>query len=271
MKLGRGGRPRRLNRPLVKGVVMLSWSAFFGLWSGMTGIGSQVVTDPFCRFMLGWIPEKSTATTHLAAWVAGAVFLATWILCRGDLSVMPVLATTLGAFVGALLAGKLRLGPAGRRLACSALVLVSVWILGESVRHRFGGPLTLNVDQLKTPIGYGLAGLTAGFLSQVSALPIGALMVPMVVFACGGRFGVAVATTAATAVLAGGLTLFAYAATDRIDRPMAGWMTIGSASGACGAAILLASASSAASPIPLTLFAITSMLTGAWMAWRSTQ
>lgn len=264
-------RRRKLNIPLIKGVVMFVLAVFTSLGSALTGIGAQVALTPTINFMLGYMPEKSAATALICS-LFTAIGGATGAMLGGvRIPMSNAVLLAVGATLGALLVVKQALNPrlvGLRRTAQSVGIVIGVYMIGEVVRRRVGGPAEVPIEFLRSEVGVLLVGIVCGAFSNLFHLSSGVLLVPAVIYIAHSPettdpIREAIATSLIVTALASFLPTLARLS--MADPQMSRWMAFGGAVGGLGGGFLL---TAVGTPIPLIAFGFCAMFLSAWMLWK---
>lgn len=259
-------RRRRLNIPLIKGIVMALSTAALGGLSAFTGIGTQVAAAPFTRFMLGSTPERAGALAMVTAVVAAVAGAAGAARMGVAINVALVIVVTIGATIGALLGAvpAARRMPALRRAGPALGIVLSIYVLSEGIRRPIGGPPQVAVPALQTAAGLAAAAAVAGGLARLFQISAGIALVPVAVFIAGAQVGEAIVASLLVTVVAGLLPLAGYTARGLFDPVMARWMSLGAALGGWGGGALLGSYAGTSAATPLIAFGIVTMVLCGW-------
>ena len=265
----RSGRKRKkLNVTLIKGVFMMALGTFFGFLSALTGISPQIAAVPTIVFLLGFQPAKAqgTALAYSLCTGIGGIAGATAGGIRPDYLVGFLVA--FGAVLGAVLAGKSAAGPRAKlltRIGQSLAIILSIYVIGEALRHRIGGPRTLALEFLvaNPATGAFVVGVGVGIVSQLLRVTTGVFLVPALVYLAGQHVGDAVTTSLIVVAFASLLPALSYAARQAVDREPGYWMGIGGLLGAMAGGLLLARLG-VENQVSLVLFGLGAMILSGW-------
>jgi len=266
-------RKRKLNIPLIKGVVMCVLGCGVAIGSAITGIGGQAFAAPMVSFLLGYAPEKSLGTAlAFALFAAAAGAAAAW---QGGIPVdlTVALLLTIGATAGTVLAAKPAADPRLmnlRRAGQSLATLLSLYVIGEVFRARVGGPTPVPMTFFRDyPAGGALIlGLVVGALSHLLHVSTGVLLVPALIYLANRPVTEAIATSLVVITLASLLPTLSYSSRELVDRRMGPWMALGGIIGGLTGGLLLARMAANGSLFPLIAFGLVAMFLSAWMLWR---
>jgi uncharacterized membrane protein YfcA len=265
-------RRKKLNIPLIKGVVMMGVGMFFAFLAGLTGISPQIAAIPVIVFLLGFQPAKAqgTAIAYTLCTAIGAVAGATWSGLHLDYFAGFLIA--VGATVGAILASKAAAGPRAKlmmRTGQSLAILISVFVLMQAFRQRIGGPQTYPLEYLISNRGIGalLVGLAAGVLTQLFQITAGIVIVPVLIFFVSQKMTDAISTSIVVILFASLLPTLGYAAKQAVDKGPGYWMCVGGVLGGLAGGLLLGRLGFE-SYVPLVLFGLGAMILSGWTLSR---
>jgi uncharacterized protein len=266
---------RKLNIPLIKNIIMLVVGFFVAIGSALTGIGAQVAAAPMIQFLLGYAPDK-TKGTALAFALFAAVGATTGIMLGGvkinlGIGLLIALGATIGAILVAAPSQNPKLRPV-RRLGQSLGILIGIYVLGEAVRQRVGGPAPVALSEwVRANAGLGgfLIGVFTGAASQLFQVASGILLVPAIIYFAARPVGEAIGTSLLVVAVASVLPTLTYSAKQSIDQRTGPWMTVGGALGGLAGGLMLARLF-VGGPVPFVLFAVVAMFLSAWAIWRMT-
>lgn len=265
---------RKLNISLVKSVIMAALGLITAFAFAVAGIGAQVAAAPMIQFLLGFTEDR-TRGTALGFAMLGAVGGVIGFIVGGgrvDLALAFVLAA--GATVGTVLTVRSATEPRYatlRRAGQSIGIVVAIYVFGEAMRHRIGGPQPWfpALPHLH-PLLTGLVlGVFTGAISNLLQVATGILIVPGLIYLLGLEPPRAVAASLAVIALASFLPALSYASRGAVDRAIGSWMSVAGLAGGLAAGMLLARIGFG-SPLPLILFALVSMFLCAWRIWKMT-
>jgi uncharacterized protein len=266
---------RKLNIPRIKNGIMFVVGFFMAVGSALTGIGAQVAAAPVIQFLLGYAPDK-TKGTALAFALFAAVGATVGIMLGGvQINLTIGLLLALGATVGAILVAAPSQNPKlrpVRRFGQSLGLLIGVYVLGEALRQRVGGPTPIPLSewvQANPGLGAFAIGVVVGAASQLLQVATGILLVPATIYLAHLRVGEAIGTSLLVVALASVLPTLTYSAKQSIDHKTGPWMTVGGALGGLAGGLMLARFF-VAGPVPFILFAVVAMFLSAWAIWRMT-
>jgi uncharacterized membrane protein YfcA len=268
-------RGRKLNIPLIKGIVM----CFLGFWvavgSALSGIGAQVAAAPMIHFLLGFIPERTAGTAMAFTFFAMSACALTATLggVHTDLRIALLLAVsaTIGAALVARYAADPRLSLA-RRTAQSLAVVLGVFVIGGAMRPSWSALPMVPTDFFRAnPVpGFVLLGFVSGILSNLLSLSSGVLLVPAMLFFVGMKPPEAILLSVTVIALASLIPALSYSARGLVDRSIGPWMAFGGVAGGLLGGYVLSRLALAASPVPLVAFGLIAMFLSAWMLWKMT-
>jgi uncharacterized membrane protein YfcA len=250
---------------------MFILAAFTSLGSALTGIGAQVALTPTINFMLGYVPEKSASTALLCSLFTAIGGAAGAMLGGIRIPFANAVLLAVGATLGALLVVKQALNPRLvnlRRSAQSLGMVIGIYVMGEVVRRRVGGPVEVPIEFLRSSVGVFLVGIVCGAFSNLFHLSSGVLLVPAVLYIAHppettDPIREAIATSLIVTALASFLPTLARLS--MADPQMGRWMALGGAVGGLGGGLLLGVVGTA---IPLVAFGFCAMFLSAWMLWK---
>lgn len=266
-------RPRRLNVPLLKGLIMAFLSAVIGLGSAFTGLGAQIAAAPTIDFMLGYATEKTAGAALIVALCAAVGGVTVAHLGGAPLHAGSALVVTLGATVGAMAFGGRTAGPRLMRLRLLAQGIVIVgllFVMSATLRGGVLGPEPFDLPWARGTAGLLGLGAVCGLLSAAFDVSTGALLVPALVFAAGLKPDEAIATSLIVVAIASVLPVIGHLATGTADLRMCAWMGCGAALGGCMGGWLLARCREPVHPAPLLVFAAVAMFASAAYSARHT-
>lgn len=266
-------RRRRLNIPLIKGVVMFLLGGGVAVGSAITGIGAQVAAAPMIHFLLGYSPEKSMGTAlAFALFTAGAAAIGIW---QGGVRLDFTLALllTIGATIGTMLVARPAADPRKanlRRAGQSLAILLSLYVIGEVFRQRVGGPTPVPITFFRDYPATGalILGTLAGALSHLLHIANGVLLVPALIYFLHRPVAEAMGTSLIVITLASILPAVSYSSRELVDRRMGPWMAGGGMIGGLAGGFWLARMAESGSLLPLIAFGFVAMFLSAWMLWK---
>jgi uncharacterized protein len=263
---------KKLNVPVIKGVVMMLVGAFFGLLGALTGISPQIAAVPIIVFLLGFQPARAqgTALAYSLCVAIGGVAGATASGLRPDYTVGLIIA--FGATLGAVAVAKPSTGPNAKlllRIGQSLAILVSIYVIGEALKQRVGGPKSLGIDLLlqNRAVGALVVGLAVGILAQLFHIAMGVVLVPALIYLAARPVSDSVATSLVVVGIASLLPALSYSAKGAVDKGAGYWMCVGGLLGALSGGALLGQFG-IDSVIPLVLFGVSAMILSGWTLSR---
>ena len=251
---------------------VLSLVISFGF--ALAGIGAQVAAAPTIEFLLGYTPLRTKGTAIAFALFAAIGAVIGFIVGGVAIDFGMALTLAVGATIGTILTVKLGTEPKFaivRRTGQSIGIAVAVYVFGEAMRHRIGGPMPiLPALQHLNPLLLGIGiGAVTGAVSNIFQIANGILVVPALVYLAGMDAPRSVVTSLAVIAFAGFLPALSYSARGTVDKTMGTWMSSAGLAGGFGAGMLLSHVSNT-SPLPLIAFALVSMFLCAWRIWKMT-
>lgn len=268
----RQGRRKKLNVPLIKGVIMMGLGAFFGMLSALTGISPLIAAVPMIVFLLGFQPARAQGTA-LAYSLCAAIGGAAGARAGGATPDFVVgLIVAFGATLGAVLVGKAATGPRAKylmRIGQSLAIILAIYVLGEALRHRIGGPRALTLDFLiqNRAIGAFIIGIAVGAVAQLFQVTTGIFLVPALVYLAARPLPEAISTSLVVVAVASLLPTLGYAAKQAIDKGPGYWLCMGGALGGLAGGVLLGRLGFD-SQLPLILFGLGAMILSGWTLSR---
>jgi uncharacterized membrane protein YfcA len=267
-------KQKKLNIPVIKGLIMMGLGTLFAFLSALTGISPQIAAVPMIVFLLGFQPARAqgTALAYTLCSAIGAVGGATAGSLKPDYLVGFLLA--FGATLGAILAGKAAAGPHARlfmRTGQSFAIMISLYVLMEAFRQRVGGPRTMALELLiaNRAVGAFVVGLGVGVLTQLLQVTAGIFLVPALIYFAALRISDSIATSLVMLIFVSLLPTFSYAARQAIDKGPGYWMCVGGALGGLAGGLILGRLGSE-SYVPLALFGLGAMILSGWTLSRIT-
>ncbi len=267
-------RKKKLNIPLIKGVVMAALSLIIAFGFALAGIGAQVAAGPAIQFLLGFAEDRTKGTALAFALLAAVGGVIGFIVGGSELNFGMAVTLAVGATAGIIFTMKPATDPrfsTARRAGQSLGILVAIYVLSEGVRHRIGGPLVLTPEiQHLHPLFTGLLiGAVTGALSNLFQVAGGILLVPALIYLLGIDAPKAIATSLAVIAVASFLPALSYSSRGAVDRTMGAWMAAAGLGGGYAAGMVL-SRLSFNSPLPYLLFGVIAMFLCAWRIWKMT-
>ena len=262
---------RRLNIPRIKRIVMFLSGITLGIWSAVTGLSAQAATAPYLSFMLGYAPPKASARAFVFAMWSALTAAAAWVAFSGrNPEPGTCIIIAVGAVLGAIIAARIALPTSSLpiRVGRTLITLGLLYVVVEGVRARFGGPLVIEVQWLRSPVGWILSGAVCGTMARLLALPIGVFLVPTVVYAGGLTPDAAIVLSLSVSLLAGMLPAIGYILRTERDELLGPSLTAGGIIGGAIGGFGLARLASPSSTWPLAAFGVTAMLLSSWLAYR---
>ncbi len=260
-------KPRKLNVGLIKAVAMFMTAIPIGFASMLSGLGAQVTAAPAIQFLLGLTPDRCVATSTLVTLVCAVAGVLGAASSGIEVSLEPALLLAIGATVGVMLSTGLTKRLANLRnirMAQSLVILMTIFVIMDTMSRRVGGPSHADWSILQSAGGVLVLGAVAGLLSRVTNVAMGVLVVPALVFLAGLNVSVAFVTAISVVALACILPLVGYAARGQIE-PRSGFaMSLGGGAAAYFSGKLLVVMQDTMSPIPLITFAVMSMFLAAY-------
>jgi uncharacterized membrane protein YfcA len=227
-------------KSLIVGIV-----AFFtAIGSALSGLGAQVAFTPMLTWMLGFATDKALATalrfgmvTAFAAVIGGFVAHVTphAFVLRG---VVLALSATVGAYLAAPIAGKLR-SVSQRRLFQSIGVIITLFTTVQTAHLSAWDVPHYASWQGAFPLA--LLGFVIGALTLVLGLPSGTLLIPTLYFLAGLKAKEVVMLSLLVVALASALPVWSYARRGLSDTLYGNWAVLGGLLGGFAGGMLLAS------------------------------
>jgi uncharacterized membrane protein YfcA len=265
-------KKRKLNIPLIKGIVMLVVGFFVAVGSALSGLGAQVAAAPMINWLLGFGADraKGTALAFTLFAATGAAVGALGGGVRVPFSIAALIA--VGGLMGALLTAKASTNPglANLRRAGQAMAFtLAVWMLAEGLRARVGGPrpITLPLVSDNAALGALVIGLAAGALSQLLTVTTGVLVVPALIYMAGRTAPEAITLSLLVTALGSALPALAYSLKQSVDQKMGPWMGFGGGVGGYLGGLLLAKLAPG-SVVPFIAFGLFTAYLSAWTLYR---
>lgn len=259
---------KKLNIPFIKGMVMLGLGTFVGFLSALTGISPQIAAVGMIVFLLGFQPQKAqgTALAYSLCTAIGGVAGATAGGIHPDYAVGFIIA--FGATLGAIFVGRAARGPNAKyliRIGQTLAIFVAIYVIGEAIRHRVGGPRTVALDFLIQNRGIGafLVGVVVGIVAQLFQVTTGVFLVPALIYLATQRVPDAITTSLLVVAIASLLPTISYSAKQAVDKGPGYWMCVGGALGGLAGGVLLGRLGMD-SFVPLALFGLGAMMLSGW-------
>jgi uncharacterized membrane protein YfcA len=265
---------RKLNVPLVKSAVMAVLGLITAFGFAIAGIGAQVAAAPMIQFLLGFNEDRTRGTALGFAMLTAVGGVIGFIVGGGRVDFALALALAVGATVGTVLTVRSATEPRFttlRRAGQSIGIVVAIYVSGEAMRHRIGGPQPWfpAVTHLQPLLTGLILGALTGAISNLLQVATGILIVPGLIYLLGLEPSKAVTVSLAVIALASFLPALSYSSRGAVDRSVGSWMSVAGLAGGLVAGMVLARAG-VASPLPLLVFALVSMFLCAWRIWKLT-
>lgn len=263
---------KKLNVSLLKSVIMAVLSLPTAFAFALAGVGAQVAAAPMIQFLLGFVEDRTRGTALGFAMLAAVGGVIGSILGGSPVDFGLALTLAIGATVGTVLTVKAAVEPRFatiRRVGQSIGIIVAIYVFGEAVRHRIGGPQPWfpAIQQLNPLLPGLLLGIVTGAVSNALQVANGILMVPALIYLLGIEPPKAIAVSLAVIAMASFLPAMSYASRGAVDRTVGTWMAVAGLAGGLAAGMLLARLGFN-SPLPLIAFSLVSMFLCAWRIWK---
>jgi len=267
-------RKKKLNISLIKAVVMSALSLAMAFGFALAGIGAQVAAAPTVQFLLGFTPDRTKGTSIAFALFAAVGGVIGYIAAGSSIDFGIAVMLGIGATLGTILTIKLAAEPRYavlRRAGQSIGIVVAIYVFGEAMRHRIGGPQPFlpSLTQISPLLTGLLFGVATGAISNLLQIATGILVVPALIYLLGMDASRAVVTSLAVIAFAGFFPALNYSSRGAVDKTMGSWMSGAGLLGGLGAGTIL-SRLSVTSSLPLIAFALISMFLCAWRIWKMT-
>ena len=267
-------RPKKLNISLLKSVIMGALGLGTAFAFGLAGIGAQVAAAPMIQFLLGFVEERTRGTALGFAMMVSVGGVIGFILSGGRVDFGLAFVLALGATIGIVLTARSAVEPGlstVRRAGQSIGIVLAIYVFGEAVRHRIGGPQPFfpAIPGLNPLFSGLMLGGLIGAVSNVLQVANGILLVPALVYLLGVEPPKAIAISLAVIAMASFLPALSYASRGAVDRSVGTWMTIAGLAGGLAAGLLLGRLGFS-SPLPPIAFSLVAMFLCAWRMWKMT-
>lgn len=264
---------KQLNLPLIKSLIMFVMGLWVGMLGGICGIGMQVAAGPMMAFLLGFNEDKQKGTGiafglfSSAAAAIGAGYAGLHVE-TGQAVVLAI-----GAFVGVLATAKSASQPEFgivRRIGHTLVMPLGIYLISVGYQSSKGVPIqALNLEAMRSSLGYGVIGFAAGALSSYMQMAMGILVVPALIFIAALAAPKAIVTSLVVIAVASLLPALSRVAAGHVDRGAGFWMMVGGALGGYAGGAVLARQLQV-SPIPLVAYGLVVMFLSAYTLYRNT-
>ena len=219
------------------GLALLATGAFASSLGALVGVGGGIVIVPALTLVFG-LPVREAVAVSLVSILATSLAGSARYLKRGwidtRLAVTLVLATTLGAIAGGLLAAVLV-----ERVVAAVFTVVLLYTATDAVRGSARAPETEPIVFHGRPVyrvrnlelGLGVSGV-AGVLSGLLGIGGGAIQVPIMAAYMRVPFKIAVATSSMMLGVTAAASAVVYYGRGDILRDVTGWVCLGALLGA---------------------------------------
>jgi uncharacterized membrane protein YfcA len=265
---------KKLNVPLAKSAIMGVLGLGTAFVFALAGIGAQVAAAPMIQFLLGFVEERTRGTALGFAMLVSVGGVIGFIVGGSHVDIGLAFIIALGATIGSVVTARAATEPRlamVRRVGQSIGIVVALYVFGEALRHRIGGPQPWfpAIPHLNPLFSGLILGVITGAVSNVLQVANGILVVPGLIYLLGIDPPNAIAVSLAVIAIASFLPALSYASRGAVDRSVGTWMTIAGVAGGLTAGMLLARLGFSSS-LPLISFALVSMFLCAWRIWKMT-